>query len=96
MTRILGSKMEGVLLAACGVLLVIWVTEIRAIAACPYPPNCPPPPTPDCTVNWEQYNGSIVTNCGGGVGECMWLICWYYDQAGICFNADKDDCFWWP
>ena len=88
-------SMQPVLFATSILLGLLWVTEMQALAACPWE-YCPLGPTFDCVESYTQYNGSAVTTCsGGGIGDCHGWICWYRDSAGICWNEDIEQCWPW-
>jgi hypothetical protein len=86
------------LLYAVSLLLgLLWVTEVRVLAKpCPWE-NCPLGPSPTCVQSSTQYTGAVGTLCeGGGSGDCHGWICWYRDDAGICWNTDIQQCWPWP
>jgi hypothetical protein len=84
------------LLGVSLLLGLLWLTEWRPLAYCPWQ-YCSPGPTWDCTFSYYTYMGSTVTICPGyAVGDCHMWICWYRDDAGICWNEDQVECWLWP
>jgi hypothetical protein len=89
--------LDSLLLVAAVVLGGLWISEIRSSALCPAPFDCPAGPYPECTVSERWYTGgSVGTWCQGQIADCLWYICWYEDSAGLCYNADYSECFYWP
>jgi hypothetical protein len=81
---------EAALAASAVFLLFILVAEIRAQAC---GSSCANPPSGTCqddsysSLDESMFVASFVNGCC-----CDNIICWYYDAAGICWNADKTQC----
>jgi hypothetical protein len=90
------ALLQPLLFAVSLLLGLLWVTEVRVLASCPYE-YCPLGPTYDCQESSTQYQGAVGTTCSaGGFGDCHGWICWYSDAAGICWNTDIEQCWVWP
>jgi hypothetical protein len=77
-------------LTCVAVLLTVTLAEARLGADCTT--ACPGPPEGSCGEiefidDEDQQGEALMEGCC-----CAWFICWFYDEAGLCFNSDRDQC----